>query len=59
MGLKSSNNFSRTPVENNSSDDFSGLEIVRVCVNKINYRFNINLTLKVQSVIFTALIKYG
>ncbi|XP_021455557.1 protein mono-ADP-ribosyltransferase PARP9 isoform X3 [Oncorhynchus mykiss] len=30
MGLKSSNNFSRTPVENNSSDDFSGLEIVRV-----------------------------
>lgn len=41
MGLKSSNNFSRKPVENNSSDDFSGLEIVRVCVNKINYRFNI------------------
>uniref|UniRef100_A0A8C7MPN4 Protein mono-ADP-ribosyltransferase PARP9 n=1 Tax=Oncorhynchus kisutch TaxID=8019 RepID=A0A8C7MPN4_ONCKI len=41
MGLKSSNNFPRTPVENNSSDDFSGLEIVRVCVNKINYRFNI------------------
>ncbi|XP_020348726.1 protein mono-ADP-ribosyltransferase PARP9 isoform X3 [Oncorhynchus kisutch] len=30
MGLKSSNNFPRTPVENNSSDDFSGLEIVRV-----------------------------
>ncbi|XP_071261139.1 protein mono-ADP-ribosyltransferase PARP9-like [Salvelinus alpinus] len=30
MGLKSSNNFSRKPVENNSSDDFSGLEIVRV-----------------------------
>ncbi|KAK6311312.1 hypothetical protein J4Q44_G00169760 [Coregonus suidteri] len=30
MGLKSSNNFSRKPVEKTSSNDFSGLEIVRV-----------------------------
>uniref|UniRef100_A0A8C7IAA5 Protein mono-ADP-ribosyltransferase PARP9 n=1 Tax=Oncorhynchus kisutch TaxID=8019 RepID=A0A8C7IAA5_ONCKI len=49
MGLKSSNNFPRTPVENNSSDDFSGLEIVRVCVNKINYRFNIKGVEKVEN----------
>lgn len=46
MGLKSSNNFPRKPVENNSSDDFSRLEIVN--------KKNTDLTLKVQSVIFTA-----